>query len=42
MVFPEKIINVQVCVEVELIGGKIKVTVTVTNINVKVAKDIIR
>ena len=42
MVFPEKTINVQVHAEVELVGDKIKVTVTVTNINAKVVKDTIR
>ena len=39
---PEKILNVQVYVEVELVSGNIIVIMTVVNINVKGVKDTIR
>ena len=39
---PEKILNVQVYVEVELVSGNIIVIMTVANINVKGVKDTIR
>ena len=42
MFWPEKILNVQVYVEVELVSGKIIVIMTVTNTNVKGVTDTIR